>query len=302
MIYLKSNHINRKTLSPFVFLSMLIYLIAFISIIFFKLGWKTTFLLGIGIIIVTILIMVVFSKDNSLQLNILMPKRELTIVLVLYMLYFSFDFLTTKKGIKILGDFQILPALFILPLLILIISRSKTSNLKDTFNSVGITIKKCKYSIKIGLLASVAMIPFIIFSSNYNQRIIIFNTFKNPFNGLICFLFSFIFAFLLAGLPEEFFFRGFLQSRLSKVINSECKAILITSFLFGLYHLPNLYLNNSSITHGSIIMSVVISLTEQGFSSILLGVIWSKTHNLLSCIFLHSFIDAFFILSILKIG
>jgi len=89
---------------------------------------------------------------------------------------------------------------------------------------------------------------------------------------------------------------------LSKVIKSECKSIIITSFLFGLYHLPNLFLNTSSQTHGNMAMSIIIALTEQGFVGILFGLIWAKTHNLSACIFLHSFIDAFYILSVLKIG
>lgn len=182
------------------------------------------------------------------------------------------------------------------------VTKDKISRVKDIFNSVGITIKESKYAIKIGGVASIAMIQFIIFSSNYNQRVIIFNIFKNPFSGCIYFMISFAFAFLIMGLPEEFFFRGFLQSRFSKIIKSEWKSILITSFLFGLYHLPNLFLNNSSLTHGHIIMSIIIALTEQGFVGILFGIIWTKTHNLLACIFLHSFIDAFYILSVLKVG
>jgi len=302
MIYNKFNYTNIKALLPFTFWSMFIYLGAFISVIFLNLGWKTTFLLASGIIVVSVLLMFIFSKDNSLKLNISKPKKELIIALLWYILYFLFDFFTTKNGIKILGDFQVLMALFIAPLLILMVTKDKISRVKDILNSVGITIKESKYAIKIGGVASVVMIPFIIFSSNYNQRVIIFNIFKNPFSGFIYFMISFVFAFLIMGLPEEFFFRGFLQSRFSKVIKSEWKSILITSFLFGLYHLPNLFLNNSSLTHGHIIMSIIIALTEQGFVGILFGIIWAKTHNLSACIFVHSFIDAFYILSVLKVG
>lgn len=302
MIHNQFNYKNMKTLLPLTFLSMFIYFAAFISVIFFNLGWKTAFLLAFGIILVSVLIILIFSKYYSLKLNIFEPKKELVIALLLYVLYLSFDFFTTQNGIKILGDFQVLMALFIAPLLILIFTKDKNLRVKDIINSVGITIKESKYAIKIGGVASFIMIPFIIFSSNYNQRVITFNIFKNPFNGLIYFLISFVFAFLIMGLPEEFFFRGFFQSRLSKVIKSEWISILITSFLFGFYHLPNLFLNNSSLTHGNIITSIIIALTEQGFVGILFGIIWAKTHNLSACIFLHSFIDAFYILSVLKIG
>ena len=290
----KFNYTNIKPVLPFTFWSMFVYLGAFISVIFLNLVWKTTFLLAFGIIVVSILLMLIFSKDNSLKLNIFKPKKELIIALIWYTLYFLFDFFTTKSGIKILGDFQVLIALFIVPLLILVVTKSKISRVKDILNSVGITVKESKYAIKIGGVASFLMIPFIIFSSNYNQRVIIFNIFKNPLSGCIYFIISFAFAFLIMGLPEEFFFRGFLQSRFSKVIKSEWKSIVITSFLFGLYHLPNLFLNNSSLTYGHIAMSIIIALTEQGFVGILFGIIWAKTHNLSACIFLHSLINVLF--------
>ena len=64
MIYNKFNYTNIKALLPFTFWSMFIYLGAFISVIFLNLGWKTTFLLASGIIVVSVLLMFIFSKDR----------------------------------------------------------------------------------------------------------------------------------------------------------------------------------------------------------------------------------------------
>ncbi len=52
--------------------------------------------------------------------------------------------------------------------------------------------------------------------------------------------------FLTAGFTEEFFFRGFLQTRIEVLTRSSWAAIAIVSVLFSLYHLPYAYFHWSS--------------------------------------------------------
>ena len=59
--------------------------------------------------------------------------------------------------------------------------------------------------------------------------------------------FPFVFTWLLieAGLVEEFFFRGLLQSRLAMVLKSPAGGIVISGLIFGLVHAPGLYLRGA---------------------------------------------------------
>ena len=57
---------------------------------------------------------------------------------------------------------------------------------------------------------------------------------------------------LTAGFTEEFFFRGFLQTRLEVLTRSRVAAVLLASICFGLYHLPYAYFNPAWPSAGDI--------------------------------------------------
>jgi membrane protease YdiL (CAAX protease family) len=60
----------------------------------------------------------------------------------------------------------------------------------------------------------------------------------NPrWRGSLSFALDFLEIFLFIALLEEMFFRGFLQSLLSKSLRSEFKGQLLVSMLFGLFHI-----------------------------------------------------------------
>jgi uncharacterized protein len=80
-----------------------------------------------------------------------------------------------------------------------------------------------------------------------------------------------IFQLLAVSLPEEFFFRGFLQDSLSK----NPKAILFVSLLFSLAHLPK-----------AIFISDWMSLLSF-FPSIVMGWLYYRTNNVLPGTIFH---------------
>ncbi|MEO6903910.1 MAG: CPBP family intramembrane glutamic endopeptidase [Bacteroidia bacterium] len=89
-----------------------------------------------------------------------------------------------------------------------------------------------------------------------------------------------VIGFLLGGLLEEILFRGFLITRISKILNvnkiSDILAVLITSCLFGLCHLYQGW-------------SGVISTGIIGF---IFGIIFlSFNKNLWYCILTHGFVN-----------
>lgn len=72
-------------------------------------------------------------------------------------------------------------------------------------------------------------------------------------------------------IPEEIFFRGYLQH----TIGNNYKGILITSLLFSLAHLPVFFISND----------IYPLLTF--FPSIIIGFLYMKTVNIMPCIMFH---------------
>lgn len=80
-----------------------------------------------------------------------------------------------------------------------------------------------------------------------------------------------VFQLLMVSIPEEVFFRGFLQES----IGNNITGIVITSLLFSLAHLPIFLFYND----------VYALLTF--FPSIVIGFLYMKTANILPCIMFH---------------
>ena len=111
------------------------------------------------------------------------------------------------------------------------------------------------------------------------------------------------FGFLTAGFTEEFFFRGFLQTRVERLTGSPWIAVLLVTVAFGLYHVPFAYLNPNWPTAGDLPAALQLGMVEGGLGGIILGaayVLWKR--NLLACIVLHGMIDAVPIMTMIKFG
>lgn len=105
---------------------------------------------------------------------------------------------------------------------------------------------------------------------------------------------AFIFVLFTAGFTEEFFFRGFLQTRLEALLGSKLGGLTATSLLFGLYHLPYAYFNPNWPSSGDW-WAAWGSALGQGIPGglVLGGVYLLARKNLLACILLHALIIAF---------
>jgi membrane protease YdiL (CAAX protease family) len=96
----------------------------------------------------------------------------------------------------------------------------------------------------------------------------------------------------MAAIPEEFVFRGILQTRLERVIG-RIPAITISVVLFTAWHLPTRYLLSQRIEgKGGELVSV---LTGTGIPVLIFGLIfgllWDRHRNLLTLIALHWGVD-----------
>jgi uncharacterized protein len=98
-----------------------------------------------------------------------------------------------------------------------------------------------------------------------------------------------------AGLCEEFLFRAGLQSRLSAWFKSPVAAIVITSILFALTHVPGIWLRGAADTVGfstDPLQVAAFTIATLSPISIAFGVLWERSRSLLLIVLVHGAIDA----------
>ncbi len=108
----------------------------------------------------------------------------------------------------------------------------------------------------------------------------------------------FIWLTIEAGLVEEFFFRAFLQTRLSAWFRSEITGVVLMSLIFGLAHAPGFIFRHAGTVEGlganpSALDAVAYSITTLAISGVFFGVIWARTKNLFALVLIHAAGDLF---------
>jgi membrane protease YdiL (CAAX protease family) len=123
--------------------------------------------------------------------------------------------------------------------------------------------------------------------------------------GRAAYLFPIALTFMLLGpgFTEEFFFRGVIQTRLARWFGAHWPAILVTSVLFGLYHLPYAYLNPSWPSHGDLPRAFVAAMVQGGIGGLILGTVYAVSRqNLLAPILTHALINTVPGMTAIKFG
>ena len=108
----------------------------------------------------------------------------------------------------------------------------------------------------------------------------------------------FIWLTIEAGLVEEFFFRAFLQTRLSAWFRSEITGVVLMSMIFGLAHAPGFILRHAGAVEGlganpTGLDAIAYSITTLAISGVFFGVIWIRTKNLFALVLIHAAGDLF---------
>ncbi|HHX75622.1 MAG TPA: CPBP family intramembrane metalloprotease [Firmicutes bacterium] len=89
-------------------------------------------------------------------------------------------------------------------------------------------------------------------------------------------LLNFAFVLIWPGLGEEFFFRGVIQRQLVKAIGNPVTAIVLTSFIFAVSHIP-IYVFGSSyswVRLGSALLPLMFTSFFWGYGYYRTGVLW----------------------------
>ena len=112
-----------------------------------------------------------------------------------------------------------------------------------------------------------------------------------------------VLMFATAGFTEEFFFRGFLQTRLETLTGSAWSAILLATLFFSLYHLPYALLNPRWPSAGSLPLALGAAFANGLPGGLILGALYTKSgNNLIPCILLHSMINAAPAMTLIRFG
>lgn len=164
--------------------------------------------------------------------------------------------------------------LFLIPAILMIVNKEKLS-------SIGLKKERILLQIGIGVLLAVSMsliftvIPILLgFKEMVGSK---------SYTQVWKFVYQFVYSIFGVGLAEELIFRGYIFKELLDIKNDKWFAIIISSVLFGLFHIFN----------GSIIQ--VLMTTFLGF---LFCIFREKINgcNLISLIIAHGIYDAMIVL------
>lgn len=120
--------------------------------------------------------------------------------------------------------------LFLVPGILMIVN-------KENLGDIGFSKEKIMLQIGIGVLLAFAMsliltvLPIMLGFKEMVGNITYTQTWK--------FVYQFIYAILGVALAEELIFRGYLFNKLLRIKNAKWFAIIISSLLFGLFHIFN---------------------------------------------------------------
>lgn len=121
-------------------------------------------------------------------------------------------------------------SLFIVPGILMIISKEKLIDLGFSKTNI---LKQILIGIGIALLVSLifTVIPILVGLRDFVGA----TTYTKPWQ----FAFEFVYALLGVALVEELIFRGYIFKKLLDIKNSKWFAIIISSLIFGFFHIFN---------------------------------------------------------------
>ena len=152
--------------------------------------------------------------------------------------------------------------MFLLPVLFLLV-------LKYSFNAMGFSFDK--FSWLALLLPTIVLIAYGLLNHPLKQFAI----------SSACYFFG-------AGLPEEFLYRAFIQTRLEAVLRRPLWAVWLAAFAFGLSHVP-IDLGGTFLHWQDALLTASTYQMTVGFA---LGYAYMRTRNVLGLSLVHTFIDA----------
>jgi uncharacterized protein len=147
-----------------------------------------------------------------------------------------------------------------------------------------------KPTVKIAItLAIMPTVGFFLNATHLKELTLAIPNFEDAWLRLI---FGILMPLFTAAIPEEFFFRGYLQTRLEKKWN-RLSAIMLSTLLFTAWHLPSRYLLSNGVEGQA--GDWIQVLLHTGIPVFIIGAIfalhWSRYRNIILLIITHWAID-----------
>jgi membrane protease YdiL (CAAX protease family) len=221
-------------------------------------------------------------------------RKEALFVLAYFALYLGYLFINPEN------EWMHWITLVAIPFLSLTLWHKRTLGLalNLTLASFGLKKGNLKNGLGWAILLGLAISLLQLFMSRQSDE---FWELLRSGKALLYFPLALLLLLLTAGFTEEFFFRGVMQTRLVSLLQSRFWAIIVTSLLFGIYHLPYAYLHPSWPSNGDWGAALTSALGQGIPAGIVLGVLYARTqNNLLACIVLHSFINVLPAMTLIK--
>lgn len=155
---------------------------------------------------------------------------------------------------------------------------------KNSLACMGLTARNWKKNFWVGFLIFLAMaVPSGFFVGKTGSEIFSGEYTVAQFG--VGFFVSFIYYLFMSGFSEEFFYRGFIQRRISHLLKSSAGGVLATSLIFGLLHIPNIMRWYPGTTIGEAFSRALFLQTLLG---VLFGTLWERTRSLIPGVLVHS--------------
>ena len=181
--------------------------------------------------------------------------------------------------------------LWIVIIPLIIVKFANKATIKETLSIIGLMGPATKQPWKRKtLLMCLIIAPLLIWSAHGRFGITFATVAESPAT-LLFFPLMFALMMLTAGTTEEIFFRGIIQRNLYNSTKSQIVAVLVSAFLFALFHLPWAYFLWPH-TQGDLLLSFAGVMTEQFTAGVFLGAVFIRSSNLWTVIILHSFINS----------
>ena len=212
-------------------------------------------------------------------------RKEAIFGIIYFILYLGYLFVNQET------DWLHWVSLVGLPLLLLTLYHTKIRKLsfKLTLESCGLRKSTLKNGLAGAIVLGLGLSVLQLFISQRSDQI-----WRLIYSGKVLILLplAFVLLILTAGFTEEFFFRGVLLTRLEKLFGSKLWGIVISSILFGLYHVPYAYLDSNWSSHGNLSEALMAALGQGIPGGLVLGLVYVLTkNNLVASVLVHSLIN-----------